>query len=96
MKFRYGSSDRAGFAKNGDFEEAGIDGARKIGDLFEKVIRLADLIRCLLQAPLRRIDSPIALVNVLLHVSHVIVLEAMFALIRRGFVFGFQGLAVHF
>lgn len=28
-------ADAAGFAQNGDFEEAGVDGAGEIGDLFE-------------------------------------------------------------
>jgi len=58
-------------------------------------IGLPDFIGRLLQPPLRRVDSPVALVNVLLHVPHVVVLEPVLALVRRALVFRFQRLAVH-
>ena len=35
VEFGDGGSDGAGFAEDGDFEEAGVDGAREVGDLFE-------------------------------------------------------------
>lgn len=43
-------------------------------------IGLPDLVWSLLETPLRRIDSAIALVNVLLQVAHVVVLEAVLVL----------------
>ena len=35
MEFCDGCGDGAGFAEDGDFEEASVDGAGEIGDLFE-------------------------------------------------------------
>lgn len=58
-------------------------------------IGLPDLIGRLLQPPLRRVDPPVALVDVLLHVPHVVVLEAVLTLVRRALVLRFQRLAVH-
>lgn len=45
---------------------------------------------------MRCIYSAVALVDVLLHVPHVVVVEAMFAFVCCGFVFGLQGLGVDF
>ena len=61
-----------------------------------KVICLPDLIGRLLQPSLRSIDSPVALIDILLHVSHVIVLEAVFALVWGALVLRFQWLAMDF
>ena len=61
-----------------------------------QIVGLPYLIRRLFQPPLRSINSPIALVDVLLHVAHVVVLESEFALFCRSFILGFEGLAVHF
>ncbi len=72
-----------------------VDGGPKGKVKFYQRIRLSNLIRRLLQPPLRGVDPPIALVNVLLHVAHVIVFEAVLALVRRGLVFRLQRLAVH-
>lgn len=41
MKFGDGGGDGAGFAENGDFEEAGVNGAGEIGDLFELQIAIS-------------------------------------------------------
>lgn len=35
VEFGVGSVHGAGFAQDADFEEAGVDGAREVGDLFE-------------------------------------------------------------
>lgn len=59
-------------------------------------ICLADLVRRLLQTSLRSLDPPVALVNVLLHVPHVVVFEAVLALVRRVLVLRFERFAVHF
>lgn len=61
-----------------------------------EVIRLPYLIRCLLQPPLRRIDTPIAFINVLLHVPHVVIFKAVFAFIGSGFIFGLERFTVDF
>lgn len=60
-------------------------------------IGLPDLVRCLLETPLRRIDSAIALVNVLLQVAHVVVLEAVLVLfpLRQPLVLRLEALGVH-
>ena len=59
-----------------------------------KVVGLSDLIWRLLQSPLRGIDSSVALIDVLLHISHVVVFEAMLALVGRGFIFGLERFAM--
>ncbi len=59
-----------------------------------QIVRLSYLIRRLLQASLRRVDPAVALVDVFLHIPHVVELEAVFLLVGRGFVLGFQRLAV--
>lgn len=60
-------------------------------------VRLPYLIRCLLKPPLRHINLPIALVNVLVHVAHVVVVEGPpFLLFRiRRIVFSLKLLAVY-
>lgn len=119
-----GEGDGAGFAQDGDLEEAGVDGFGEVGDLFQlfcrqfsplflkskhqfaseegvlstyQVIRLPNLIRRLLQPSLRGVDPTITLVNVLLHVAHVVIFEPPFRLLaRRGsLVLRLQALAVH-
>ena len=59
-----------------------------------EVVGLPNLIWSFLQSPLRSINSPIALIDVLLHISHIVVLEAILALLRRGFVFGLERFAM--
>lgn len=60
-------------------------------------ISLTNLIRRLLQPPLRRINPPITLINVLLQVAHVIILEAILLplLVRQRLVLRLQPLRVH-
>lgn len=48
-----------------------------------QVVGLSDLIRRLFQPPLRPVDSAIAIINILLHVAHVIEVEPPFILLRR-------------
>lgn len=59
-----------------------------------KIICLSYFVRCLLQSSLRRINSPIALVNVLLHIPHIVVFKSIFALIWRTLVLGLERFAV--
>ena len=60
-----------------------------------KVVGLSDLIWRLLQSSLRGIDSSVALIDVLLHISHVVVFEAMLALVGRGLIFGLERFAMN-
>lgn len=59
-----------------------------------EVIGLPDLIWRLLQSSLRRVDPPVALIDILLHISHIVVFESVFALVRRGFIFGLERFAM--
>lgn len=60
-------------------------------------IRLPDLIGRLLQPSLRRVDAPIALVDILLQVAHVVVIESELLLLgrRHALIFRLERLAVH-
>ena len=49
-----------------------------------KVIRLSDLVRCLLQPPLCGIDPSIAVIDILLHITHIVIFETPFGPLRRG------------
>jgi len=62
-----------------------------------QIIRLPNLIRRLLQPPLGRIDPPVTVVDILLHIAHVVKVEAPFRLLssRRKLVLRLQTLAVH-
>ena len=61
---------------------------------YYEVISLPDFIWCLLQSSLRGIDSPVTLIDVLLHISHIVILEPVLALVGRGFIFGFERFAM--
>lgn len=60
-------------------------------------IGLTNLVRRLLQPPLRSVDAAVALVNVLLQVAHVVVLEAVLLLlaVAQRLVLGLDALGVH-
>lgn len=60
-----------------------------------KIVGLSYLVRRLLQPSLRRIDSPIALVDVFLHVPHIVVFKSIFTLIGRTLVLGLERFAVN-
>lgn len=62
-----------------------------------QVIRLSNLIRRLLKSSLRRLDPSVALFDVFLHVTQIIVFETPFRLLgrRSRFILGFQRFAVH-
>ncbi len=59
-----------------------------------EVVRLPDLIWRLLQSSLSGIDPPVALIDILLHIPHVVVLEAPLAFLGRGFIFRLERFAV--
>lgn len=61
-----------------------------------EIISLTDLIRRLFQPALGALDATVAVVNVFLHVAHVVKFKAPFALLMVVciFVLGFQGFAV--
>lgn len=61
-----------------------------------KIIRLPDLIRRLFQPSLRSIDPSIALIDVLLHIPHVVIFEAEFTFVGVTFVFSLQWLTMDF
>ena len=63
-----------------------------------QIIGLPNLIRRLLQPSLGRINPSIALINILLHIAHVVVLKPPFRPVagRCSFVFCFESLAVDF
>lgn len=52
--------------------------------MFEEVVGLADLVGRLLQSALRLVDAAVAVVDVFLHVAHVVVLEAVLLFLGRG------------
>jgi len=59
-------------------------------------IRLSYLIRSLLQPPLSAVDSSVALIDVLLHITKVVVFEAPFCFLLGvgSLVLGFQAFVV--
>lgn len=59
-----------------------------------KVVGLPDLIWRLFQSSLRSIDPPVALIDVFLHISHIVVLETVLALVGRGFILRFERFAM--
>ena len=59
-----------------------------------EVVGLPYLIWGLFQSPLRSINPSVALIDIFLHISHIIVLEAVLALFGRGFIFGLQRFAM--
>lgn len=59
-----------------------------------EVVGLPDLIWRLLQSSLRRINPPIAFIDVLLHISHIVVLKAVLALVGGGFILGLERFAM--
>lgn len=60
-------------------------------------ISLPNLVRRLLQAPLRRVYPSIALVDVFLQIAHVVVLEAVLVLLplRQPLVLGLESFGMH-
>ena len=59
-----------------------------------EIVGLPDLIWRLFQSSLRSINPPVALVDVFLHISHIVVLKAVLALVRRAFIFGLERFAM--
>lgn len=79
-----------------DLQQARVDRLGQIRDRLEQVVRLSDLVRSLFQSSLRLIDAPIAVVDVLLQIPHVVIVEAVFGLFRWGeiVVFNFEDLGM--
>ena len=69
---------------------------RREGLLAYEIVSLPDLIGCLLQSPLRDVYPPVTIINVLLHIAHVVIFKPELALVGRAVVLGFQRLAVNF
>lgn len=92
-----GAGDVAEAGEHAHLEEAAVDGGRELGHGLEQHVGLADLVGRLLEAPLRRLDPPVALVDVLLQVPQVVVLEAVLVPrgLGEGLVLGLEGLGVH-
>lgn len=53
------------------------------GDGAYKIVRLPNFIWSLLQTSLSRVDPPVTVIDVLLHVAHIIKVEAPFRFLRR-------------
>lgn len=100
VEFVEGEGDGACFSEDGDLEETCVDCFGEVGNLFQlvllklnnerwvgrayKIVRLPNLIRRLLQAPLSRINSPITIIDILLHVAHVVKVKPPFRLFPSG------------
>ena len=63
-----------------------------------QIIGLPDLIRGLLQSALRCVDPPVTVIDVFLHVSHVVKVESPFSLVgcRSCLILGLQSFAMYF
>ena len=70
------AGDVAHGSENLDFEKTAVDGVCEFGDGLEEDASLADLIGCLFESALRSIDSPVAVLDVLLKIANVVVFEA--------------------
>jgi len=92
VKLRARRRHRAGLPQNRHLQQPGIDRFAEVRNLLQQAVRLPYLIRCLLQSPLGTVDPSIALVDVFLHVAHVVILECPFRLVglRGRVVFKFQ------
>ncbi len=68
-----------------------------MGSIYQ-IIRLSYLIRRLLQSSLSGVDATITFIDILLHITQIIVFEAIlfFFCIAESFVFDFQCLVVYF
>lgn len=93
-----GARDAPFLGQDGDLEQACVDGLGDVGDLLQQRVRLPDLVGRLLEPALRRVDPAVALVDVLLHVAHVVVLEPELGLFLavEPLPFALERLAVHF
>lgn len=93
-----GAADLAQLAQDLHLEQAVVDGRGEVGDGLEEHVGLADLVGRLLQPPLGDVDAPVALVDVLLQVPHVVVLEAVALPLGLGepLVLGLEGFGVYF
>ena len=85
-------------AQNRNLKQSRVDGVGEVGDLFQQLVGLADLVGGLLEPALSAVDAPVAIVDVPADVPHVVVFETEPSFFGGvlGFVLGFQGFAVHF
>lgn len=74
----------------------GLTGIGKVWQTY-KVVGLSDLIWGFFQSALGRVDPPVTVVNVLLHIAHIVELKSPFGLFRRRscLVLRLEALAVH-
>ena len=79
-----GEPDSPRLAEDRNLQQTCVDSAREVGDGLEQRIGLSDLVRGLLKAALGSVDASVALVDVFLHIAHVVVVEAVFAALLRG------------
>lgn len=63
-----------------------------------QVVGLPDLVRSLFQASLSGIDTSVTIIDVFLHVAHIVVIESPFGLLscRGGLILRLQSFAVNF
>ena len=98
MVFRHRQRNTRRLPQNRDFKQPRVDGVGEVGDLFQQLVGLTDLVGGLLEPALGPVDAPVAVVDVPADVSHVVVFEPQPGFFGGvlGFVFGFQGFAVDF
>ncbi len=91
-------ADTSRLAEHLYLQQPRIDRLAQVTDGLQQRIRPPDLVRRLLQSSLRAVDASVAIVNVLLHVAHVVVIEAMFLFLRswQSVVFDLEVLRVEF
>lgn len=65
-----------------------VKGAEGRGQFYQ-IVRLSYFVGRLFQPPLRRIDPPITLINVFLHIAHVIIFKSILAFVRGALVLSF-------
>ena len=70
--------------------------AQALRGMTYQIISLPNLIWSFLQSPLRGVYPSITLVDVFLHVPHIVIFEAIFAFICSSFILPLQRLAVYF
>lgn len=92
----HGRVDTTQLAQDLNLNQTVLDIARQFANLFQESVRLANFVGGLFQAALGTVYAAVAVIDVFLHVSHVVELETPFALLLVVcvLVLGLQGFAV--
>lgn len=84
VKLLHGHIDSALLGQDFDFDDACLDGTCQVSNLFQQGVRLANLIGCLLQSPLRGLDPPVAVVHIGADIVLIVPFESPVALLVVG------------